>query len=72
MKEIQIAKYGDVRFKLLTLQQYLKVYTISAKDGYRVDTKNKKDSEKIDLIQEQLAFLPKESKGESIVCMTRN
>ena len=62
MTEIQTLENGNVQFKLLSLRQYLKVYTASAKDGYRIDTKNKKDSEKIVLIQEQLSFQPKESR----------
>ena len=39
-----------VRFLLLSLEQYLRVYTASAKDGYRINTRNKKDHEKIRLI----------------------
>ena len=69
MTEIQILQNEDVRFKLLSLHQYLKVYTASAKDGYRINMKNKKDSEKIALIQEQLSFQPKGSTDESIVTM---
>ncbi len=44
----------DVCFQLLSLQQYLKVYTASAKDGYRVTVREKKDSEKIAFIKKQL------------------
>lgn len=58
MAEIQTLENGGVQFKLLSLHQYLKVYTASAKDGYRTDTRNKKDSEKIALIQEQLSSHP--------------
>ena len=71
LSEIEIVENGNIRFQLLSLLQYLKVYTASAKDGYRINTRNKKDSEKITLIQEQLSFHPKESKDESIVCLCR-
>lgn len=54
VSEIGTAAQEDVRFRLLSLHQYLKVYTASSKDGYRVNRKNKKDSEKIALIQELL------------------
>ena len=54
--EIEVIENGDVRFGLLSLQQYLKVYTASSKDGYRVNTRNKKDAEKIELIRELLAY----------------
>lgn len=37
-----------------SLGQYLKVYTASAKDGYRVNVRNKKDLDKIAFIREQL------------------
>jgi len=35
----------------LSLEQYLKVYTASSKDGYRMNVKNKQDTEKIGLIR---------------------
>ncbi len=38
----------------LTLYDFLKVYEASLKDGYRQDKKNKKDSEKIDIIKKAL------------------
>lgn len=41
----------DVQFKVLSLEQYLKVYTASSKDGYRINTRQKKDDEKISLIK---------------------
>ena len=67
LSEIEIVENENIRFQLLTLLQYLKVYTASAKDGYRINTRNKKDFEKINLIQKQLSLLAKESKVESIV-----
>lgn len=41
-------------FLLLTLEQYLQVYTASARDGYRAEVRGKKDSEKIALIRRLL------------------
>ena len=35
--DIRIAKDDDVQFRLLSLEQYLKVYTASSKDGYRIN-----------------------------------
>ena len=43
-----------VQYRLLTLADYLRVYTASAKDGYRRDKKLKNDSEKIRLIAQAL------------------
>ena len=40
-----------IRYYLLELEDYLNVYTASSKDGYRRDTKNKNDTEKIELIR---------------------
>jgi len=41
-------------YKVLSLNQYLSVYSASVKDNYRIINKNKKDQEKIDLIKEEL------------------
>ena len=51
---IPIVDEDGVRYYLLTLEDYLKVYTASSKDGYRRDTKNKNDTEKIELIKRAL------------------
>ena len=51
LSDIATFSMEDVRFKLLSLQQYLKVYTASAKDGYRVNVREKKDAEKIAFIE---------------------
>lgn len=44
----------SIQFQLLTLEQYLKVYTASSKDSYRMNVKEKKDQEKIDFIRSRL------------------
>lgn len=52
--EIRTITAEGVDFRVLTLQQYLKVYSASSKDGYRKDVRNKKDAEKIALIRKYL------------------
>lgn len=54
VSDIPPLEADTIQFRLLTLEQYLKVYTASAKDGYRRDVKEKKDQEKIDLICSRL------------------
>lgn len=43
-----------IRFKVLSLKQYLRVYRTSVKDGYRITVRKKKDIEKIAFIEKQL------------------
>ena len=43
-----------IKFKVLSLKQYLKVYLASSKDGYRITVREKKDNEKIDFIGKKL------------------
>ena len=45
---------NGIKFKLLSLEQYLKVYRASAKDGYRITVREKKDNDKIAFIEKQL------------------
>ena len=45
---------GSVSYLLLELEDYLRVYTASARDGYRADKKHKNDSAKIALIRHGL------------------
>ena len=54
INEIEYRDYSDIKYRLLNLNQYLLVYSRSVKDGYRINTRNKKDNEKIDLIKEIL------------------
>ena len=51
---IPVVEEAGVRYYLLDLEDYLKVYTASSKDGYRKDTKNKNDEAKIELINNEL------------------
>ena len=55
LTRIPVIEEKGVRYYLLTLQDYLKVYTASSKDGYRKNIKNKKDQEKIELINKLLS-----------------
>ncbi len=52
--DIECKKSDDVTFKLLSLKQYLMVYTASSKDGYRINIRKKKDNEKIRFIKKYL------------------
>lgn len=54
LTKIPIVEEAGVRYYLLDLQDYLKVYTASSKDGYRRNTKNKNDQQKINLINQAL------------------
>jgi len=54
LSEIKLQKKDDIQFRLLSLEQYLKIYKTSAKDGYRVNIRKKKDNEKIAFIENQL------------------
>jgi phosphoribosylanthranilate isomerase len=45
---------NGVQFRVLSLEQYLKVYRASAKDGYRINVRKKKDKEKIAFIEKHL------------------
>lgn len=56
LEKIPIAEEDGVRYLLLDLQDYLKVYTESLKDGYRKNVKNKNDRQKIDLINQTLSL----------------
>ena len=53
-EDIEMHKADDVRFMLLSLEQYLDVYKQSSKDGYRVNVRQKKDADKIRLIESKL------------------
>lgn len=52
---IPIVNEDDIRYYLLELPDYLKVYAASSQDGYRNTIKNKQDQQKIDLIHSALA-----------------
>lgn len=45
---------NGTQFMMLSLEQYLKVYRASAKDGYRITVRKKKDNDKIAFIEKHL------------------
>lgn len=49
--QIKTVTDGGAVFKLLSIEQYLKVYSASIKDGYRIEVRGKKDAEKIEFIK---------------------
>ena len=53
-EDIEMHEVDDIRFLLLSLEQYLAVYKKSSKDGYRVNVRQKKDADKIRFIESKL------------------
>ena len=51
ISEISIKSENSIKFRLLSLEEYLRVYRESMKDGYRVNVRKKKDKEKIKFIE---------------------
>lgn len=58
LRQIPTITENGIRYSLLTLSDYLKVYEASAQDGYRKNIKHKQDQQKIDLIKKALSCLP--------------
>lgn len=54
LSDIEIQINHGIQFRVLSLEQYLRVYTASSKDGYRINVRQKKDNDKILFIQKQL------------------
>ncbi len=54
LSEIEQRTLNGFQFRVLSLEQYLKVYTASSKDGYRINVRQKKDADKILFIQKHL------------------
>lgn len=50
-KDIETKMINGIKFMLLSVKQYELVYKKSILDGYRIHTRNKKDQQKIDLIE---------------------
>ena len=78
LSEIAAFSKEGATYKLLSLPQYLKVYTASSKDGYRTNVREKKDFDKIAFIQKKLQeethkiFPPKRITDESIVTLVQS
>lgn len=54
INSINIYENNGIKYKLLSLEQYLKVYEKSSQDGYRINKKEKQDNEKIKLIKDKI------------------
>lgn len=54
IEEINIISDEKIKYRLLNLKQYLKVYEKSSQDGYRINKKEKQDFDKILLIKNAL------------------
>ena len=57
IEDIATREIEDVRFMLLSLEQYLQVYRQSIKDGYRISVRRKKDNDKILFIEKHLRLM---------------
>ncbi len=57
IEDIATREIEDVQFRLLSLEQYLKVYRQSIKDGYRIIVRRKKDYDKILFIEKHLRLM---------------
>ena len=54
-EDIEMREIDGICFLLLSLEQCLAVYKQSSKDGYRVNVRQKKDADKIRLIESKLS-----------------
>lgn len=52
--DIEIRNMSGIKFMILSLEQYLRVYQKSSQDGYRMNVKEKQDNQKIELIRDKL------------------
>ena len=66
-EDIAVHTHNDIAYRLLSLEQNLKVYTQSSKDGYRVNVRQKKDAEKITFINSLLETPDKADKTVTII-----
>lgn len=54
ISEIPVVEEAEIKYCLLGLEDYLKVYTASSKDSYRENKNNGKDFTKIEIIKRRL------------------
>lgn len=54
IRDINIRNSSGAEYMLLSLEQYLKVYSKSSQDGYRMNVKEKQDNKKIEFIKSLL------------------
>lgn len=53
-EEIEVVTCAGIDFRLLTLEQYRRVYQASMQDGYRIHVRQKKDGDKLARIEQVL------------------
>lgn len=56
IREIPIMETDGAFYKLMTLEQYFKVYSRSLEDNYRADENGHKDQSKIDILKKALNY----------------
>ncbi|MDF2544958.1 MAG: hypothetical protein K0S47_4676 [Herbinix sp.] len=56
VREIPILETDGAFYKLMTLEQYIKVYSRSLEDNYRADESGHKDQNKIDILKKALNY----------------
>jgi phosphoribosylanthranilate isomerase len=56
LREIPIMETDGAFYKLMTLEQYFKVYSRSLEENYRADESGHKDQNKIDILKKVLNF----------------
>ena len=56
VREIPIMETDGAFYKLMTLEQYFKVYSRSLEDNYRADKSGHKDQNKIDILKKALNY----------------
>lgn len=56
VREIPIMETDGAFYKLMTLEQYFKVYSRSLEDNYRADESGHKDQNKIDILKKALNY----------------
>ena len=54
VEKLNMMRNAEISYLTLSLKQYLQIYKKSSLDGYRINKKEKKDYEKIVLIEEKL------------------
>ncbi|RBP04416.1 phosphoribosylanthranilate isomerase [Rossellomorea aquimaris] len=54
LEDLEMHRKGEVKYYLLSPEQYLRVYEASSKDSYRADQNNHKDMGKIEYLKNQI------------------
>ncbi|MCM3392656.1 MULTISPECIES: hypothetical protein [Cytobacillus] len=54
LEDLEMQQMEEVKYYLLNLEQYLRLYESSSKDSYRADKNNNKDIRKIEFLKSML------------------